>query len=83
MTVDSLCISNSAPSGTIIRLLDHPNFKGTLPGDRNSVPQSAPVPFKNALGKLDHMKRVPAFVLLGQIGTYAVILIDLSLRFLT
>lgn len=82
MTVESICVTGNAPSGTIIRLLDHPQFKGTLPGGRTATPQFAFIPFENALGKPDHLKQVPAFVLTGLIGIYAIILVDLSLRFL-
>lgn len=82
MTVDSMCATGKAASGTIIRLLDHPQFKATLPGGRTAAPQFAPLPFENALGKPDHLKQVPAFVLSGLVGIYATFLIDLSLRFL-
>ncbi len=82
MTVDSMCVTGGAPSGTIIRLLDHPKFKRTLPCGRTVAPQSALPPLKNALGGPDQLKQVPAFVLTGLVGIYAIILVDLSLRFL-
>jgi len=82
MTIDSGCATWETPTGTIIRLLDHPRFKGPHPGSRKLASHIALGSFETALGRSNHFKRVPAFVLTGLIGIYAVILVDLCLRFL-